>query len=283
MSAIRITLSFKVGDYGWSESYYHDLSPGAALASLETIVRELAKDRLRLCGAGVWMDFARLSDVTIRRDADDLPLNYFTISGTGDVVPPNVSVIKTALSTKAINPNLCAVFRVEASNKVYHGEHPLSGLPANIFTSDETLNPPGAWTTAADAFEAFITRNNFLFPNLDRTGAGNTDTPVQSIVDRSNFKALGLTPVAGDRVRIINAVVPGKRRGGSIVGLIDSVTGLLITYQGTPIPVGATAGPKTIAHREVPVYVAISNFVPDHASHRNRGRPLRSPRGRRRR
>lgn len=281
----KVTWGFSIGRYGWTESFVLPFLSGG-FAGVRTKAALIARDRMAMCGNGVFMDLIRISDIAVRRDADDNQVNYLARSAS-DTSNPSFDFIqiRTAEDSNAYNPNVCIVLRTEGDDKVYHGEHALGGMPASKFTSGERLVFRPAWD---DAFQAWFKRlvgNGAGFLGLNRTDPGYEDVKVVRLDPDASTMQLTAVPgtwVIGDRIRIINAVVPNRRRGGSIVGKILQITGDNVIFQEASVPpFGATAGPATIAHKEVSAFIPLSFMEPSYASHRNRGRPLFTPRGRR--
>jgi len=281
----RVTWGFSIGRYGWTESFIRQFG-SAGFIGVEASSVAVAKLRMAMCGGGVFMDTIRLSDIAVRRDADDNAVDYRALRKSDTSGADfNFTNISTALDSPSYNPNICVVLRTEGENKVYHGQHALGGMPADLFTSDERLQSQPLWDQAYARWQNKLITDGYGFLALNREPPSFSDIPIDFIDHASKTAggpAIPGTWVVGDQIRIINAVVEGKRRGGSIVGRITAKTATTFTYQlADTIPLNAFAGPATIAHKEATAFVPLVATQPEYASHRNRGRPLFSPRGRR--
>lgn len=285
----RVTYIFSVGRFGWTESYFHAISSGTGLTGSRKVYIDMAKLRAALCGGGVILEEIRVSDVAVRRDADAIRTDYFVLSinngppdGFQGLTIPTAYGVRNGSKQRALIPNVAMNTRLEGGNKVYHAQHFLSGIPSGLVGNDELIILEKEWQDAFDTWREYLKANGFKFPALDREGSPNMDRRVTAIVG-GVVTVPAFDWALNDRIRIINAVREGKRRGGSIVGNINVIAAGLdqVTLSGMPNDLTLRAGPKTIAHREETVYIDIANVEHVYNTHRNRGRPLFSPRGRR--
>lgn len=283
INAVKIDLLFKIGDYGWSESYYLEKPSESTLRSFGTKAKNLAERRAKLFGNGVYITGARISDVDVRRDAYDLPFKYLVDSGES---VPGYLRISPALNSDALIPNVAVVCRVEGTFKVYHGAHYLSGVPRVIVGQDDLLVFVKAWADAAEAFGDYLASSGWSFLALGRAGlyadrnvlTANVATGVVTI-----NPGWGLIPGTTARWRLINWTKEQGTTTRSFAALGTKDGEDTIRFGANVLPSTWSAGPKSIVHPEQTIVVSIDTFETERVSHRNRGRPSDSPRGRRKR
>lgn len=283
IGAVKIDLLFKVGDYGWSESYYLEKPDESTLKSFGTKARNIVERRAKLFGNGVYITGSRLSDVDVRRDAYDIPWKYSVESGevTGGYVK-----ISPVVNSDALIPNVAVVCRVEGANKVYHGAHYLSGIPRALVGQDDVLVFVKAWADQLEDFEDYLKTSGWGFLALGRGGI-YADRHVQAFDRATNTVTIdpGWGGLPGDTAyfRFINwrKEVPGGQRTLLLPGL--KITETTVRFPADRIPLTFVPTSKSIIHPEQTIFVSIDAFLSERVSHRNRGRPSDSPRGRRRR
>ena len=279
---------FKIGSYGWDEPYYHAIGDGQDLPDLRAPLIALIKKRAPCCGNRVVINGYRISNVLIRRDADDKTLNYVVASdpvlafeAAEQSVLGKPEMIKPAIEGDALNPNVCAVIRVESTNKVYHSAHFMSGLPRNVVGPAQAIQVQPGWTRAVDRLREHLANNGWLFPVLDRAGDNADRVPTSFDPTTATVTCSTTGWSTGDTVRLINFRKDKGTVRRTAVGPIVVVDANHFTFRDITALPGWHLGKKSVCHREQTVYVPITQYFPERISHRNRGRPSDAPRGRR--
>src|SRR6266702_4013535 len=121
----RVTWGFSIGRYGWTESFIKPFG-SSGFQGVRDSARAVAVLRMAMCGNGVFMDTMRLSDIAVRRDADDTAIDLLATSASDTGSPQfTFTRVSTAEDSETYNPNICIVTRMEGESKVYHGQHSL--------------------------------------------------------------------------------------------------------------------------------------------------------------
>lgn len=281
---LRVTMFFTDGETGWSEGHY-DLTSTSLILAVEKAQVILIPYRTQLLANGPWLKFLRASYDNVFRDSQvffNPPPTNFAANGQY-VNNPNWKLLSSAVDWTT------ALLRGE-SGDLYRKQVYISGVPY-IDTAD--VGTPQADPVLIASFQNYTNKlilNGYGFPIWQRD---TTTYPLQKVlaavagpiggqwnltINQHNF------PVgAGNRVFLsqMKFVVPT----GVIKGHVNGPFTYVVIDANTIGVLGFSPGPGTtfvsgIAQLNQKSVAPYTNFFMERFTHRKRGRPFDSPRGR---
>jgi hypothetical protein len=312
--AIRVTLFFKDGETGWSESHY-DTQRTTLLGAISTASTVLAPARQRLLANGPWLQYIRASFDFTFRDAQVAFLPAPAIS-TQQIIGQIVTgfgqyINNPAWSTLSAAVDwTCALIR-GVGGDLYRKNIYISGIPYVDPTDDGAPQLDAALVAAAQNFGNVLFNNGYGFPTWART-APLALAPVQisSITQplpgqpwlftcavphnlpanfnpaATNWRAflhgLKFVPIIGTPAR-----PSPSPNGGYRFNYVTATTFTLPTWiypgslQGNTLSYVPNSGSVQAQQRAFITYQsAAGGILLERFTHRKRGRPFDSPRGR---
>lgn len=280
---LRLTTFFTAGNTGWTETHYDTLAPSlaSAVAAYTNIV---VPRRMAMLAAGPWLQF-------IRASYDDT----FRDSQVFELPPPNkINGIyysnptwKTVIAGVAWTAALCR----GQSGDLYRKQVYLSGGP---FSDDYLGNPPNAdpaFTQAFAAWASALVSGQYGFPVWQR----DVQTfPIKTIVNIGPAPTYtltipnhGFTTGPGKKVYLSKmtwlaaaGIARWKANGPYPIVSIPSADTVVLGNFQIPLGVVWISGFAQFQQKTVVPY---TSMVLEGFTHRKRGRPFDSPRGRSRR
>lgn len=278
----RATMFFSDGKYGWSESHY-DPVDGDSLQVVLTKAIELATARSLLLGAGPTLDYIRVSYDSVWRDSLVAP-------GIQPYGPPPNYYNKKFPPPDGNSDVAYSVFQAMGlSGTLFRKPIYLSGVPDVVITDPQSnpINPD--WRKAFNAYRAILIAT-WGFKVIDRDPTSNPPKTIQAI---SYANPPGLTTLnvpghgllTGDKVRVYGvkqAPNTNKLNGVwfvtvPVVGGNPDVNNIQLNGYGTLDPKWLGGGQIQKQIYAVKPYTDV--FI-KRETHRKRGRPFDSPRGR---
>lgn len=274
MPQMRATFFFEDNKYGWSESVWVAGGPQGY-----EIVGDAAKNlltlRLQMLGNTTLALYIRISDDLLQRDA------YVIAPGVG----PNQLGGVLAPAQAALQPYYTVMSRWDTPDFRTHGINFLGGIPFDVVPNpfNAALLKP-AWLKAFNNWANVIIAGDALtgvkwgFRCFDR-GTAPQGTITKIVNATSTITAPGLVAAVGDPV-VVSGTSPSRPFGGNYH--VTAVAGNDFTVdQGAKWGAVVYQNGGTL-FKKIKTIVAPISIIPIGATHRNRGRPFGSPRGRRR-
>lgn len=203
MATFKCSMMFHSDIYGWSETFYRE---DTDYTSAFTVFRELAEKRHALNGGGVSLDYVRISDDAIQRDAFVSAPGEVTVSPNQSQPDTNVPFIRVQWGIPD-QPHSGVLVRIEAT-ALYHAMHCLRGVP------DALIVWPAGPSNLIGWDEAFRRWRDYLIGNfrikVRKQDEGFTKKPINGArIDLGppvtwQLHAQGYAPVVGDKLRVTN-------------------------------------------------------------------------------
>ena len=253
--------------YGWTETYH---SNKTALLDLQGVALKLGLQRRNLLGSTARMLSFRVSDDLIKRDS-----RVFRF-------PPGDQTTRVGGGNASDIANTSLVVRVETANDRVRRTVYMRGIPDSIIVNAGEFQPDQVWSDTFAGYLDLLKADGWVCrSNVDQPATEANVTAVSQ-----NF-ATGVTLITCDAGIGVALDKPVQIRGARgcpqingtwrVLSVVSSgvfniqVNTLLAPYQG-----GGKA--KNVGYLTYPITDAFVNGV----SHRNAGRPLGLPPGRRR-
>jgi hypothetical protein len=286
--APRVTMFFVDGISGWSESHY-DCSAANLSQALLNAMAILVPARTNLLSSGPWLQYVRTSYDNVYRDSQ---VSY--------VAPPGMLLNKVtnnpAWFQNLTNLDFVTMLLRGVGGDLYRKSIYVSGVPV---PQESDVTPP---VLDANIVAAFINYERVL------TGSQGAITPVYGFPiwqrDQITFPLhpitafaniapwtitcpghglpIGGPPPAGTRVWIFNAkylpVLPKQKINGPwlVSSVIDANTLTLLNFSIQPGTVVQNASLQV----QMKNIITYKSLILENFTHRKRGRPFDSPRGR---
>jgi hypothetical protein len=274
---------FTDGETGWSESHY-DLQASTLIGAITTATTVLVPARIQLLAAGPWLKYIRASFDDTFRDSQVFfaPPNGFNAAGQ------NANNI-TWKNTPANAAWTVALLRGQ-SGDLYRKNVYISGIPYSDVTD---VSAPFQDATLTAAFQAYsaVLLNTYGFPVWQRDIATFPLRPITAIQPGLNVFTITVPlhgvpnpPPAGSRAFLskVKYFNPNKLKLNGPYGIISVVDANTLILTGPPPPVGF-AFVSGFFQWQSKTVVPYTQFFLERFTHRKRGRPFDSPRGRSRR
>lgn len=276
----RLTIFFSDGAYGWSETHWSsNTSEGLDQTILNGIV--LANARINLCGFNPIIKEIRASyDDTFRDSKINVfnpPLNSnFNASGTGGVPSSDL-------------PYSITLLRAE-SGILYRKSLYLSGVPDDL-QLDPTAIYGALWMTNFQIYRQALLTGSAIAPTRPwgfKVLKKPPDVPTVNITNVVFGTPVVVTSAGhpfnvGQRIHIRLVKQTPARPSVNHLWYISATTANTFTLNGSNIPGGTYLGGGIAYDAQTYDIKAYTDVLIVRETHRNRGRPFDSPRGRRRR
>lgn len=164
----KVTMVFRSGDHGWSESIWLNAS---SLASAKTLLTTLVPDRMALSPVDVAVQKVRVTDTSNPFHVKNYVYTDFSMSNNQGTY---VNVISGG-SQKSIQVGLCIEFVIQDSlfNTSLCRVH---GVPIACSTGEDLFTPDSAMTSAVTAY-----RSALLSQAMVKTRKVNAFQPAASV------------------------------------------------------------------------------------------------------
>jgi hypothetical protein len=285
---LRVTMFFDDGITGWSESHYDTISTNLQ-AAVAFCVANLVPARGNLLAAGPWLKYIRASYDNVFRDSQV----FFTPQPP---IGPFFSYINNSIWNN--NPSAsdwtCVLLR-GVGGDLYRAPFYVSGIPYLDPNDVSTPQQDPVLVAAFNNYARALTINSYGFAVWLRDQLTYPLKPVVSIVAAPlpapgyvlNVPLHGFTAAPGNRVYIYNSrfvVLPGQLVGRSPNGpysfTVQDANNIVIPNFRFPAGTTFVSAQIQLNQRGVVPYQSI---LMERFTHRKRGRPFDSPRGRSRR
>lgn len=296
MPVIKATLCFESGLYGWTEAYYKP--SGTTLNQACNDAATLALTRAAMCGYGVKIPYIKASVEGVRGDS---AISARTIWITGpfylppaDADPNSFITVQPAVSSPADQPYSAVMCRQESVATI--GINPVPQKFRNVYLRGlpdaQIRNPPpfvqtNAWKLAFEAWAEECKKWSFRAVNriIDPVGDPITSwvlnlTFIRIVAPTKIFVPGTIVTISGAKP-LLRPWRPNRLYLVTATSAPDTAD--LVALDGKPVsyPAGAAAmGGRVQGVLSEVVYPAIAFSSIQTETHRNTGRPFRSPRGR---
>lgn len=283
----KMTLYFDFDGYGWTETYFRPYA--TVVSDITAVAQNLITARIALCGVGVTIKYVRISDAAQPGIVYIWPKSWQATAPNSAVIEvPKGTQGKTDAITAAVNspagfPYEDISSRMSSQDLTHYRIAYLGGCPAGLVTSPGGPGSNNAWTNAFNTYGNFLTANGqtaqaWLFRCTGRSVPQrfpiqniNAITPAVITAQGSNFQANDVVQIQGFRG------IPGVRYKGIVV----APTANTFQLAGYVPSQSIQNGEKGNCFKPAVSYIAIGSVEVGPATERKRGRPFRSPVGRR--
>lgn len=283
MAKFRFTMFFEYRKYGWSETHYWAKAATEHSAILFA-GQLLAEKRLQMCAPGVKLTYLRVSDDDIRRDSLAAPADLSPqIAGAGK----QLAVVDVDDPANLPDFPYSVVLLRGESGPLYRKNIYISGLRDEWQNVLGVANMPAGWLKGYGAYKVELL-DNWGFKVSSRNAVNNPLRPITHVAGPAPFTVSVANHgyADGDKVTVVGvkqAVAAGGARPARINGtwriaVVDNNAFKLIGTDGTPAYLSGG-----LAQRRVDEVVGYTAIKVRGFTHRKRGRPFDSPRGRSRR
>jgi len=268
MPMLRATMVFEDDNkHGWTETYYNKAA--GTVSGMLAVAKTLMNKRKELNGDTARIAYIRVSDDLVKRDSllAVIPDGSGTTQGFGGV--PSESA------------NYAVKVRLDALDPTKHGRIFLSGIPDECTDNAGKFIPTTRWRAMFNNFKATLIQDRWAIKNKSGT------VPVRNIVGFTQDLETGnvtiTTNVAhgfvqDDGIVIHNTGIPALNGTWKVLAGGEANTFKIKTSQILP----GFFGLGTVSKIDFDLY-EINDATFLGGTHRNRGRFLDSPVGRRRR
>jgi len=286
MPTFKCSMFMRSDYYGFSENWFFS---GTDYTSAMDALKNLASARLGLCGAGVYLDYLRVSDEAILRDSYVSNTKKQTVQLTGTSGDFSSKIVYTEWG--AIDPPESGVhMRIEATAQ-YHSSHTIRGVPDSLIVwPGGPSNLPG-WDKARMAWEDALVGKFCL--RVRKQDEGSKKSPIVGMSHAQaapwEFKVLAVPNLVGTKLRVSGLKgIPGSVNANGVYRIlsVDPVTNLF-KLDGFPPPPGNDgwfdyATPLS-GYMQVPdwSYPVITDTIVRGQNRRKPGRPFDQRPGRR--
>ena len=278
----RYLWSFRDQKYGWTETW--TIGSLSTQAQMQSILGNYLQVRMPLMAPGIWSDYASARQLNKQGLSFSYNPNIITLSGPGPVVDNSGNIIKSFAGIQAAYPVsperpysalMAKWIGTAGQRKVTY----LSGIPNSVIT-----DPFGPFFNAAYA-AALLTWSNYIIGTpplgwIGTTGNQQVKNPLISISAGPNATVVS----NGGSYAPGSIVYVGGMRG--LAGYRGYFTVLSSTGSSTVLqgynPPAALTQPKGYIQQVVYTFIPAGKLVNYLETHRNRGKGIDLPVGRRR-
>lgn len=287
---LRVTMFFDDGISGWTETHY-DVKSASLLAALQLAVFPggLVNARTNLMACGPWLKYVRTSYDGVFRDSRVFLTPQPPVNSQGTYVNNpayNVQGLSPiATITEAGNPFYSVLLRAQ-SGDLYRKAIYVSGVDYNYIRDNSSILNSPIFTQSAFEYTAVLTAN-YGFPVWQRDTQTYPQFQITAIGAAPNYTLTvpGFPGLAGSGYRAYISQFrygyPSRVKFNGPYGIVSSAGGQ-VQLAGFTVPTGVTfvSGQIQLQAKGVVPYTSVTI---ERVTHRKRGRPFDSPRGRTRR
>lgn len=283
----KMTLYFDYDGYGWTETYFRAYA--TIPNDITGVAQPLIVARLALCGVGVTIKYVRISDAAT-------PGKVWIWGKSWQSTAPNSKVISVPKGTQGVTDAVTSAVnvlstlpyedisvRMTSQDLSHYRISYLGGCPTGLIENPNGAGSSNLWTTAFNAYAALLTAagqtaNAWLFRVTGRNAV--TRFPIQNInaINPAVITAQGSNFQANDTV-----VIQGFRgiKGVRYKGIVVAPTANTFQLAGYTPSQSIQNGQVGNCFKPAVQFIAINDVQVGQVTERKRGRPFRSPVGRR--